>query len=141
MQTGASAEIFRDGETIVRQGEYGQCMYVILEGQVEIMRALDEDRVRLAVRQKGEYFGEMGVFEGEVRSATVRALGKAKVLALDKKNLLDHMQADPYLAYRLVQGMSRRIRELDAEVTQLRAALAEFPSESKAKTGPGDSRG
>jgi CRP-like cAMP-binding protein len=141
METNAAGKVFQDGETIIRQGEYGECMYVILEGQVEMMRELDEDRIRMAVRQRGEYFGEMGIFEREVRSATVRALGRAKVLALDKKNLLGYMQTDPDLAYRLVQGMARRIRDLNAEVMQLRRALGDYPSESRPQTGPEDSRG
>jgi CRP-like cAMP-binding protein len=134
METNVLGKIFQDGETIIRQGEYGDCMYVIQEGQVEIIRELDDNRVRLAVRQKGEFFGEMAIFEREVRSATVRALGNARVLTIDKKNFLRRIHEDPSLAYRMVQTMSRRIRELGVEVTQLRTALGEFPNRSAAQT-------
>lgn len=126
METKALGKIFEDGETIIRQGDYGDCMYVIQEGQVEIIRELDDNRVRVAVRQKGEFFGETAIFEREVRSATVRALGRARVLTIDKKNLLRGIHEDPSLAYRMVQTMSRHIRELSLEVTQLSTALGEF---------------
>lgn len=136
METNTLGRIFEDGETIIRQGDYGDCMYVIQEGQVEIIRELDDNRVRLAVRQKGDFFGEMAIFEREVRSATVRALGKARVLTIDKKNFLRRIHEDPSLAYRVVQTMSRRIRELSVEVTQLRTALGEFPNQSQILRGP-----
>lgn len=135
METNALGKIFEDGEIILRQGDYGDCMYVIQDGQVEIIRELDDNRVRLAVRQKGDFFGEMAIFEREVRSATVRALGKARVLTIDKKNFLRRIHEDPSMAYRMVQTMSRRIRELSIEVTQLRMALGEFPNQSGVQTG------
>jgi CRP-like cAMP-binding protein len=136
MQTNTLGKIFEDGETIIRQGDYGDCMYVIQEGQVEIIRELDDNRVRLAVRQKGDFFGEMAIFEHEVRSATVRALGNARVLTIDKKNFLRRIHEDPSLAYRMVQTMSRRIRELSVEVTQLRTALGEFSNQSRVQISP-----
>ena len=118
--TGALGKVYQDGEVIVRQGEVGDCMYVIQEGQVEVVLEKDGEEVRLAVRGEGEFFGEMAIFEREVRMATVRALGQARVLTIDKKNFLRRIHKDPSLAYRIVQTMSRRIRELSAEVAQLK---------------------
>lgn len=106
---------FADGEIIIRQGEPGNCMYVILEGQVEVVEELENNRVCLAVRSQGEFFGEAAIFRPEVRSATVRALGRARVLRIDKRNLLQRLQADPSLAFRLVQRLSVRLRDLGAE--------------------------
>jgi CRP-like cAMP-binding protein len=98
-------------------------MYVIQEGQVEVVAEQNGEEVRLAVRDAGEFFGEMALFEREVRSATVRALGQARVLTIDKKNFLRRIHEDPSLAYRLVQTMSRRIRELSAEVAQFKGGM------------------
>jgi CRP/FNR family cyclic AMP-dependent transcriptional regulator len=120
-KTGALGKVYGDGEVIVRQGEVGDCMYVIQEGQVEVVAEQNGEEVRLAVRDAGEFFGEMAIFEREVRLATVRALGQARVLTIDKKNFLRRIHEDPSLAYRLVQTMSRRIRELSAEVAQFKA--------------------
>lgn len=136
MEINALGKVFEDGETIIRQGDYGDCMYVIQEGQVEVIREFEECEIRLAVRQKGELFGEMAIFEREVRSATIRALGKARVVTIDKKNFLRRIHEDPSLAYRIVQTMSNRIRELSLEVTQFRMASGECPKQSGTQMSP-----
>lgn len=120
MEAGSLGKEYLDGEVIVRQGEFGDCMYVIQEGQVEVIAELDDDRVQLAIRRQGDFFGEMAIFEREVRMATVRALGGARVLTIDRRNFLRRINEDPSLAFRLVQSMSARIRELSVEVAQLR---------------------
>lgn len=119
-RTGALGKVYQDGEVIIRQGEVGDCMYVIQDGQVEVMMEKDGEEVRLAVQDEGDFFGEMAIFENEVRMATVRAVGQARVLTVDKKSFLHRIHEDPSLAYRLVQTMSHRIRELDEEVVRLR---------------------
>jgi CRP-like cAMP-binding protein len=120
MESGILGKIYQDTEIIIKQGLPGDCMYVIQEGLVEIIKETDQGEVLLALRGKGEFFGEMAIFELEVRSATVRALGEARVLTIDKKNLLRRIHEDPSLAFHLVQAMSARVRELSAEVAQIR---------------------
>jgi CRP-like cAMP-binding protein len=90
---------------------------------VEVVNETDRGEVQLALRGAGEFIGEMAIFESEVRSATVRALGEARVLTIDKKNLLRRIHEDPLLAFQLVQTMSKRIRELSNEVSLLRIKL------------------
>jgi len=62
----------------------------------------------------------MAIVERQVRMATVRALGQARVLTIDQKGFLRRIHEDPSLAWNVVQTMSRRIRELAAEVTRLK---------------------
>ncbi len=119
MGSGTFGQVYKDTEIIVKQGEPGNCMYVVQEGLVEIVGEADGYEVQLAVRGKGEFFGEMAIFEQEVRSATVRALGETRVLTIDKKNFLRRVYEDPSLAFHLAQVMSARIRELSKEVTLL----------------------
>lgn len=119
-RTGALGKVYEDGEAIVRQGEVGDCMYVIQDGQAEVVMEKDDEEVHLAVLGEGSFFGEMAIFENELRMATVRAVGQVRVLTIDKKSFLRRIHEDPSLAYRMVQTMSRRIRELDAEVMRLR---------------------
>ena len=68
----------------------------------------------------GDFFGEMAVFEKEVRSATVRAHGEARVLKIDKRTLLRRIREDPLLAVNLLKTMSHRIRELNGEIARHR---------------------
>ncbi len=120
MKSGELGRLYEDGELIIRQGEVGDCMYVIQEGQVEVVVRISDRAVRLAVRGEGEIIGEMSLFEKEVRSADVRALGQARVLTVDKKNLLSRIHEDPSLAFRLIQTLSHRVRELSDEVARLK---------------------
>ena len=120
MTSGALGKVYKDGEVIICEGEDGHCMFVIQEGEVEVIIDGDEDQeIRLGVRGEGEFFGEMAIFDKDVRSATVRALGDARVLTVDKKNFMRRVHEDPSLAFRLVETMSRRIRELGEEVARL----------------------
>ncbi|MBI3950947.1 MAG: cyclic nucleotide-binding domain-containing protein [Acidobacteria bacterium] len=120
MEASALGKIYRDGEIIVRQGEIGDCMYVIQAGQVEVLRENEGKEVRLAVLGEGDFFGEMAIVEREARSATVRALGEVRVLTVDKKTFLRRVHEDPSLAYRIMQKMSKRIRELNTELVRLK---------------------
>jgi len=115
MESRALGKQYQNGEVIVAQGEVGDCMYVIQDGQVEVIQKQGAGEVRLVVMGPGEFFGEMALFEREVRSATVRALGSARVLTIDKRTLLARVHEDPSLAYRMLQTLSSRLRKLNAE--------------------------
>lgn len=103
---------YRDGEYIVHQGEAGECMYFVQSGEVEVVRRSGGREFYLAVLGAGEFFGEMALLERDVRSASVRALGDAQVLTLDKNSFLLQVQQDPSLAFRMLDRMSNRMREL-----------------------------
>ncbi len=103
MVKGVLGKIYRDGEEIIRQGKTGDSMYVVQSGRVEVIQ---KSRIgveqHLAFLKAGDFFGEMAVFEKEVRSATVRAAGEARVMKVDKKTLLRRIREDPLLAVNLL---------------------------------------
>jgi CRP-like cAMP-binding protein len=119
MAEGALGKVYQDGDVIIRQGDVGDCMYVIQEGQVEVVHESQGREIQLQVHGPGAFFGEMAIFDKDVRSATVRALGEAKVLTVDKKNLMRRVHEDPSLAFKLVETMSQRIRDLVEKVASL----------------------
>jgi len=120
-KVGELGKIYKSGETIVRQGDVGECMYFIQSGQVEVIRERDGKDVKLAELGQGEFFGEMALFEKGVRSATVRPLGEVRILTVDKRLFLRKIHEDPALAFHIMQKMSLRIRELDQELANLRS--------------------
>lgn len=119
METGELGRVYEDGEVIVRQGDVGDCMYVIQDGEVEIISEENEDEILLATRGEGDFIGEMAIFDRDVRSATIRAKGKVRILTVDKKNFMRRIHEDPSLAFRIVETMSHRLRELQAVYTRL----------------------
>lgn len=113
---GALGTLYRDGEEIIRQGEVGDCMYVVQSGRVEVVQSGEYGEQHLAFLNAGNFFGEMAVFERERRSATVRSVGESRVLKVDKKTLLRRIGEDPLLAVNLLQTLSHRIRDLNAAI-------------------------
>jgi flavin-dependent dehydrogenase len=111
--------LYQPGETIIKQGETGDSMLVIQDGQVALMREQDGEEVFLGVRSSGEVLGENAIFEKEVHTATVRALSEVRVVTIDKDNFNLRIHEDPSLGYRLFNLSSRRIRELSQQVTML----------------------
>ena len=116
---------YADGELIVKEGEPGDCMYVIQEGEVEVFVTREGRDVPLAVRKRGEFFGEMAIFEREKRLASVRARGVARVLTVDRRQLLSRIEEDPALAMRVIQAMSHRIRDLSVELARMKGVTPE----------------
>jgi CRP-like cAMP-binding protein len=120
MKEHSLGKLYKDGETIIRQGETGDCMFVIQSGMVLVITQKDGGKeIPIAELGEGEFFGEMALFEKEVRSATVRAQGDVYVLTVDKKTLLSRIQQDPSMAFHILEKMSSRIRELDAKFTHI----------------------
>jgi len=123
MSHGDLGRTYEDGEVVARQGDVGSCLYVIQEGQLEVVDERDGQETVLRVVGKDALVGEMAIFERTVRSATLRAKGRARVLTVDKKNFLRRISEDPSLAFRILETMSHRVRELSQEVVQLKRAL------------------
>jgi len=103
---------YKAGEIIVQQGDAGNCMFVIQEGEVEALAESDGRQLRLRTMGPNEFFGEMALFEKEVRTATIRAIKTTRILTIDKKNFLGGVHEDPSLSFRILQMMSHRIRDL-----------------------------
>ena len=111
MKTNSLGHLYKDGEIVIKQGTIGDCFYVIQKGKVEVVDESGEKEIVLAELKETDFFGEMGLFEKDVRSCTVRAKGEAKILTMDKKSLYKSIQQDPSIAFRLLERMSNRLRE------------------------------
>jgi len=115
---------FHDGDVIVREGSSGDNMYVVLDGRAEVLTGSQGSESRIALLETGDFFGEMALFDREVRSATVRALGEVRMLTVDRRTLLSRIHEDPSLAFKMLEKMSARVRNLDALVVRLRSNTA-----------------
>jgi len=112
---------YEDGQEIVRQGDAGDCMFVVLGGKVEVVQEREGREVHLSDLGQGELFGEMSLFCGEPRSATVRAKGDASVLTVDRRTLLGHIQQDPTVAFNVIEALAGRLRHLNDLYARIRA--------------------
>ena len=112
---------YEDGDLVVCQGETGNCMYIVQQGELEVVTEKEGKMVSLRRLAAGDIFGEMALFEQEPRSATVRAVGGAQVLTVDKRTLLRRINEDPLVALNLIEDLCRRIRTLSEEHARLKA--------------------
>jgi len=133
MDTGFVVKVYQDGDLIVRQGEVGECMHVIVSGKAEVLRQEGGRETRLAVLGESDFFGEMAIFDRETRSATVRAMGEVKAMPLNKKTLQKRVLEDPWLAFRIMEKMSQRIRELDRKLVAPRRVTKRLTQARKTK--------
>jgi CRP-like cAMP-binding protein len=113
--------VYADGEVVVRQGEIGSEMFVIQSGKVGVYVEDEAQERLLRTLDSGELFGELALFDHQVRSATIRAHGKAQILTLDKRTMLRRFYEDPSLAYSVVETLAHRVRQLTDELTTERA--------------------
>src|SRR5207248_9420848 len=88
LQACAKQAMFRAGDTVFRQGEPGSTLYVLEAGIVKIVLLSEVgDEVILATMGPGEFFGELAVFDGEDRSATVEAVTDVRALVIARGDL------------------------------------------------------
>jgi CRP/FNR family transcriptional regulator, cyclic AMP receptor protein len=116
MVDGALGKLYNDDEVIVQQGDLGKSMFVVQNGEVEVVVDSADGEILLSVLESGDVFGEMALFTKSPRSATVRAKGEARVLTIDKRGFFKRVQEDPSLAFRILQKMSERISDLNQKV-------------------------
>lgn len=119
---------YADGEVVCRQGEPGNCMYLIQEGEVEVLHEEAGVETALGRLRAGDIVGEMAIFDRQPRSATVRAAGRARLLTLDKRAFLRQVTEDPSLAFRILKQLTLRIRALNAELTRVERERRQRPS-------------
>lgn len=105
---------YHDGEIIVREGEPGNEMFMILSGMVKITKEKEGHETVLAYLKPGEIFGEMAlVEEGSVRSANAKAHGETKLLVMDRHEFLSQVRKDPELALQILKSLCERLRNVD----------------------------
>jgi F420-non-reducing hydrogenase small subunit len=97
------------GDTVFRQGDPGDTMYLIQTGAIEISSARDGGEIVLALLEKGDFFGEMVLLDSLPRSTTAKAIAPTRLLPLTRESLLDRLKSDPTVALHLLRAFCRRI--------------------------------
>lgn len=98
------------GETVFACGDTATHVFCVLTGSVEV--ETPGSRVVLNRLEPGEMFGEIGVIEGQARTATVRAAESCTLLAIDQSDFLAMLVSHPGIGFRLVAALARRLNHL-----------------------------
>ena len=108
---------FDNGQLIIQEGEIGDSMFLIIEGEIIVHRA-GQQLTRLGER---EAFGEMAILDNEPRSATVVALSHSRLLTLDGASLKDLILHMPEISFEIFRVLTGRIRRAEARQSEQRA--------------------
>ena len=94
------------GDRVIRQGDVGEEMYVILTGVAEAVSRVGEQNYSLAVMDQGQVFGEVAFVSATKRSADVTALTDTKVLVISKRLLIRAMRKQPVVSAKVLLYLS-----------------------------------
>lgn len=114
---------FAAGEIIIREGDEGQHVYLIMEGRVKVLKQYQGRQAVLASLGVGESFGEMSLVEDKPRSATVIAVEKTTLGEIDREHFIEMMRHDPESGFLILRTVFERLREASALVIELRRRL------------------
>ena len=117
----AKYKCYNEDELILRQNDTeDQSLFLIADGQVKIfIVGIDGTEITLDILSKGEFFGEMSLFDGEPRSASVKADQKTDLLIIRRDDFLKELQHNSRLSIIIMTEMSQRIRKLDEKLANL----------------------
>jgi len=107
----AQRHLIHKGEVIIREGDRDGRLFIIISGEVEVMKNLGKkNEQRLNILGPQRYFGEMALIDDLARSASVIAKKDTQVLSIERLNLHREIEKCPTLALELLQVLSRRLR-------------------------------
>ena len=101
---------FQSGMTIFSEGSEGDCMYVLMEGEVEIR----VDNKLVDVLTSGSIFGEMALIDSSPRSASAVAASDCKLAVVDNRKFLFMIQQTPFFATEVMRIMADRLRLMNS---------------------------
>lgn len=83
----ANYETFQDSQLIFAEGSYGDWIYVVESGNVELSKTVDGEKIIIEVLKPGDVFGELAFIANVPRTATARAVGETTVAVIDRSFL------------------------------------------------------
>ena len=97
-----------------------QALYLIASGSVQVyMTGVDGRETILSFLERGDFFGEMSLIDGEPRSASVRTVTDAQLLIIHRESFLTLIRQSPEIAMGLLSEMSKRLRKANRQIGSL----------------------
>jgi CRP-like cAMP-binding protein len=131
---------FPKGTTIIREGELGETMYILAEGTVEVSKTLtlkkwggldykEKEKILTKLSAADQpIFGEVALFENNVRTATVTALSDCVAWEVSRPDFHKLAEENPLLGYKIIKNIAKllcwRLRKADEDTVKLTTALS-----------------
>ena len=112
------AEYLAD-EVVCREGEPGDALFLLLEGQVAAYKNYGTEReIRLSTMSAVTSFGEMAILDDEPRSATIVTLTPARLLTLDGSSLKELILQMPEISFEIFRVLTKRVRTAEERLSE-----------------------
>ncbi len=106
---------YAEGQIVIHQGDFGDSLYIISRGEVDVFIRNQEDAESVIGHLKeGDLFGEMALLTGSPRAASVRVFGDAVFLTLLKNDFDEFLATHPRLAVLFSRQLAQRIKNIDS---------------------------
>jgi CRP-like cAMP-binding protein len=114
-------EYFQDGQRVVMEGRHGSWIWIVLEGVAEIIRETSKGPMVIARLGEGSFIGTLTIFlfDGNIRSATVNAIGELRLGLLDTQRLYGEFTALSGEFRRILMSLSSRLIRITDKAAQL----------------------
>jgi serine phosphatase RsbU (regulator of sigma subunit) len=121
---------FEAGSIICREGELEPVFYIIQQGKVAFTKRMDKGEQFLGLKDRGEFFGELGVLDHAPRAATVHAISDCDLLGIHETTLDTILTRNPSVARAIMRGIIRSVRDTD----QITIAELQLKNDELART-------
>lgn len=108
----AMEEMFNDGDEIAREGEMGDVMFIIVQGEVRVCSQRNGHEVEIARRGVGDCVGEMSIISREPRMASLVASGDVRTLCIDQKSFEGLLRERPDVSLAVIHELNKRLKEM-----------------------------
>jgi len=112
LRESATEHRLRRGDKLFEENDVANDLYIVTSSRIAIAnKSIDGRESVLALMERGDLFGEMSLFDGETRFATVTAARRTRLLRLDRHDLFELIDEQPAIAIGICQTLSRRMRD------------------------------
>jgi len=114
---------YKNGDIILREGDPSDFAYKILSGEVEVFTEYGDEIIILGVMRAGEFLGEMGIVDGQPRSASARAKNHVSLKIFGKNDFFLLISQDSSSAYQMISRLCEQLRTITRKYAEATAAL------------------
>lgn len=116
--------VFEPGQWVVRENELGDSLYLIREGSMVVIKSVAGGKeVTLTSLSSGDCFGDMSIFDAEVRSASVKADQHCRLLRIGRDDMFDVLSEHPGIGVELIRIFVKRLRGANLQIERLSSAV------------------
>jgi len=112
ISTIATEETYEDGHTLFYEGDIGDRLFIVVSGEVMILKNKEGIETHLATLKENDFLGELSLFDAETRTATARCSGRCTFLVIERNDMEQLAHEYPAIAFGFIKVLISRMRSM-----------------------------